>query len=722
MPRLVALVLAVCLITLAGVGVAAPPRRDHDIVPADYFSLAWVADVATSPDGSHAAWVELRWQRDDDRRNLDLWLVETKTGAIRRLTFDDAADQAPAWSGDGKWLYFLSGRKQAGAKRPPFDGKTQVWRIAADGSGLMPVTRVDGGVDAFELGEDGRTLWYTTSAEHIDEGAFSEQRRQFKTLRYGHGVRQASTLWRLDLNAWRSRKVLEDKRTIREFSVAPDGLHVALLTTPDDKLISNEGWSRVEILDVATGKTQVPDDAGWRGAAPSPYGWLEAPRWASDSRKLAFRISFDGYPGEAFVLELNKIGKVSRTTKIRRRDELTLVGTSQWQPLTDRLCFVGQRNAGQQVYCTEVRAGRQGPTEAFSAGDGVVEAFDFAGNGKDLAAIVSTRQRPGEVFWLAARANQSKRRRLSDVNPAVDTWKLPSIQAVRWRSLDGAQVEGILELPPGYKMGDAKAEKLPLVVEIHGGPTSATLQRMRFWIYGRTLFAARGWALLSVNYRGSTGYGDAFMTGLIGHENDIDVKDILSGVDHLVKQGVADPERMAVMGWSNGGYLTNCIITRTTRFKAASSGAGVFDMAMQWMTEDTPGHVINYMQGQPWRQSEAMKLASPLYAVDRVKTPTIIHVGERDARVPPQHSTGLYRALKRYLDVPTELLVYPGEPHGLGIRKHRDAKMRWDLAWFDHWVLGRGDGKPAGAAAEPVGTATPPKGAGVEPAASAKSP
>jgi dipeptidyl aminopeptidase/acylaminoacyl peptidase len=203
---------------------------------------------------------------------------------------------------------------------------------------------------------------------------------------------------------------------------------------------------------------------------------------------------------------------------------------------------------------------------------------------------------------------------------------------------------------------------------------------------------ANGYALLSPNYHGSTGYGDEFMEKLIGRENDIDVEDLLTGVRHLIDAGVADPERVGVMGWSNGGYLTNCVLTAAPElFKAASSGAGVLSQVIQWGTEDTPGHVINFMEGLPWEVPERYRAASPLFALDRVRTPTLIHVGGADPRVPPAHSRALYRALHHYLGVPCELVVYPGEPHGLTTAANRMAKIRWDLAWFDKYLLGRGD-------------------------------
>jgi dipeptidyl aminopeptidase/acylaminoacyl peptidase len=271
---------------------------------------------------------------------------------------------------------------------------------------------------------------------------------------------------------------------------------------------------------------------------------------------------------------------------------------------------------------------------------------------------------------------------LTKVNPQADRWKLPQLSVFTWKAPDGTAVEGILELPPGHKKG----QRLPLVVEIHGGPTTAAHYKLQYWIYGRTLLPAKGYALLTPNYRGSTGYGDRFTTDLLGRENDLDVKDILAGVDALVEAGIADPERLGVTGWSNGGYLTNCIISTTTRFKAAVSGAGIVDAVMEWGSNDEPAYTMVFKKGLPWSAAERYHRASPTYNLHKVRTPTLIHVGANDERCPPGHSRTLYRALKEYVKVPTELLVYPGEGHGLMKYRSRQAKLEWDLAWFERYL------------------------------------
>jgi len=276
------------------------------------------------------------------------------------------------------------------------------------------------------------------------------------------------------------------------------------------------------------------------------------------------------------------------------------------------------------------------------------------------------------------------------VNPNAHTqeWKIPKVEHITWKAPDGTEVGGILELPPDYKKGD----KLPLVVGLHGGPTTSTKAELSYDPHnGRLYFAAHGYAAFFPNYRGSTGYGDKFVTDLIGHENDIEVKDILAGIQHLIKEGIADPERIGVMGWSNGGYLTNCLITlkdSPVKFKAASSGAGILDTVAEWGFNDEPAYAMVFKKGLPWEQPDLYRKTSPTYGIGNVTTPTLIHVGANDERCPPGHSKMLYRALKEYKKVPTELIVYPNQPHGLQKLSYRKAKMEWDLAWFDKYVKG----------------------------------
>ena len=555
-----------------------------------------------------------------------------------------------------------------------------MWRVPRDGGPATPVTRVKDGVGLFDLARDAAALYYTTTEESVDK-EWDDLRKKFKDLKYGHGVTDYSRVWKLDLVAWRTKKLVDEKRVISAMSVSPDQRRIAMITTPDEELIAHEGHSRVEVFDTVTEKVTIVTGDGWRSDHPSPFGWLDTVTWSSDSAAIAFAVSFDGYPTKVYVAD-GWDGNLSHR-ELTRPDGVFVNGPSlRWRDGSHDVCFIGDERARARVFAIrDVHDGKQGASQTLTSGDVVVSAFDFGPSGDPLAIVMGTTEHTPDLFLASTSGGYQ---RLTNINPQVDTWKLPRLSIVSWEGADGAAVEGILELPPDHKPGTP----LPMIVEIHGGPTASTHYALRYWIYGRTLLAANGYAVLSPNYRGSTGYGDQFLIDLIGRENDVEVTDILRGVDAMVQRGIADPDKLGVMGWSNGGFLTNCLITTSDRFKAASSGAGVLDQVIQWGIEDTPGHVINYMQGLPWAVTDKYRAGSPLYNLHKVRTPTLIHVGEHDQRVPAAHARTLYRALRHYLKVPVELIVYPDEGHGLTTYQHRKAKMKWDLAWFARYPLG----------------------------------
>ncbi|MBU1637640.1 S9 family peptidase [bacterium] len=678
MLRLFATFCFICLL-LANPGFAA---RDHDITVDDYFTQAYINDCDLSPDGNYVVFQEMHWEGEKDSRNHDIWIVDTRSGETQRLTFDKTYDASPRFGRDSEWIYYTTS-PDFGEEAPlPYDGSTQVWRMRRDGSGAVAITREEDGIGAFELSANGKALYYTVSTEGYEED-FKELREKYDDLTYGHGKNEYTKLMKLDLVSWRTEEIYDNDRFIEDFAVSHDEKQIALITNPTELLIHNEGKSIVEILTPATGHSFTLPDNLWRADAPSPYGWLEGLVWSKDGKKLAFRCDYDGFPAELFVAHFDT--DETLVTKIVRPHEVSLGEDARmlWKGNSHDLCLgIIDHARFQLIVIPNITAAGQGKHSVMTPGDIAVETFDLADNGSSFAAI-ETSPTTGTDIYLYKSGNK---RQLTHANPQMDSWKLPQTSIVSWTAPDGQMVEGILELPPDYKEGDGP---LPLAMLIHGGPTSCEPYNFRYWIYGRTRLAARGWATLSPNYRGSTGYGDKFLTDLIGHENDIEVQDILSGVDAMVERGIADPEKLAVSGWSNGGYLTNCVITHTDRFKAASTGAGVIDMLMQWGIEDTPGHVINYMNGKyPWDGQTDYLKASPAWNMNKITTPTLIHVGAGDPRVPPAHSITLHRALKEYLNVPTELLMYPNQGHGLTKKNFRRAKIEWEDAWFNKYVLG----------------------------------
>jgi dipeptidyl aminopeptidase/acylaminoacyl peptidase len=681
MPRLVtALALALAL-ALPAAGQA--PPRTHDVTVDDYFTLAAITQVAMSPDGKQVAYAEGRWQQSTNDRKTDLWVVDVDKGRATRLTADRANDRNPKWGRHHGRLYFLGNRKREGEKHPPYDGRTQVWMAGGGLNEPQAVTRVEDGVQEFDLPAAGQSLFYTTETTATDQDDFTRLRQQFGGLEYGHGTRKVSQLWRLDLQSWRAEKLLDNQRNLREFAVTPDGKKVALITTPDERVITFEGRSRVDVFDVDSRRVTTLPDQVWRAEAPSPYAWLETPAWSTDGSRLAFNAVFDAYPAETIVTEWRD--GTPHSFPRPRGDGESLKGYGsplQWVDPHTLACLT-EKQAHSRLRLHDVDGGSR--SALWTPGPITITAFSLDAAGDRAAVLLADAEHFPDIYVLDG--PDAKPRRLTNVNPQTGTWKLPQVSTVTWEGAGGVSVEGVLQLPPDYQPG----RRVPLIVAIHGGPTTAVTANLDFNPYeGGTYLPARGYAVLLPNYRGSTGYGDKFLTDLVGRENDVDVTDILKGADALIERGIADPDRLGVMGWSNGGYLTNCLITKTTRFKAASSGAGILDTVIEWGTNDEPAYPTVFKQGFPWQRPDNYRKTSPTYDLGKVRTPTLTHVGGNDERCPPGHSRMLYRALREYVKVPTELVVYPGEPHGLTKYAHRKAKMEWDLAWFDQYVRGQG--------------------------------
>ena len=315
-----------------------------------------------------------------------------------------------------------------------------------------------------------------------------------------------------------------------------------------------------------------------------------------------------------------------------------------------------------------------------TSGDHAAASWMISTKTDSHVMTVSTPTSPGEVFTLGP--NDDKPAQVTHVGDQIArTFLLPREEKVDWKGADGVKVEGILTYPLDYQEG----KRYPLVVNTHGGPASSDKLSFSSWSHYRPVLAARGYAVLRPNYRGSTGYGNRFLRDMVGHYFHQAHLDVIAGVDYLVARGIADPDRLVKMGWSGGGHMTNKIITFTDRFKAASSGAGAGNWVSMYAQSDVRTYRTPWFGGTPWQKDAPISVYwdnSPLKDVWKVKTPTIFLVGERDVRVPMPQSVEMYRAL-RSNGVPTHLYVAPREPHGWGELRHELFKVNVELAWFE---------------------------------------
>jgi dipeptidyl aminopeptidase/acylaminoacyl peptidase len=654
-------------------------ERTHTPTVEDYFTLVTPGEIALSPDGKELAFLQVAWGDDKDTRVTTLQVADVATGKVRKLATGKVTPRAIRWSKDGKAIFYLASVEKKG---------TQVWRITADAveadrMPLRPITTVEGGLRAFDLSPDEKVIYALTDEPLVDP-TFAELRKQFSNLEYGTSGKKVSSLWRIERDTGKVEKLLDGRFYGTDFAVSPDGQRIAFITAPDDSVAAGEGRSGVAILDLKTKDLANVPDGPFRAESASKTGWLEKLAWSPSSKVLAFNAAYDGQPAEIMLVE--GFGDKLVTTKLDRPvlDGRPLQVHGYGSPLAWRdegeLCLLCDDHARSVAFSVrEIAGGKAKSWTRLTPGDVVIRTFSLAG--KKMAYILGTPTRFDDLY---VQEGAGEVRSLTTLNPQVETWQIPTAKIVKWKAKDGTDVEGILELPPDYKEG----QRVPLVVNIHGGPTTCANYALHFSPYDPGVYlTSKGYAVLSPNYRGSTGYGDTFVLALNGHENDVEVGDIIAGAEAMVNAGVADPDRLAIMGWSNGGYLTNCTITKTTMFKAAISGAGIIDHVMEWGISDEPSYPMVFKQGKtPWQARDIWLSASPLWGLGNVKTPTLIHVGGSDERCPPGHSKLLYRALKDYLNVPTELIVYPGEPHGLAKGKNRKAKMAWDLAWLDKYL------------------------------------
>jgi len=314
----------------------------------------------------------------------------------------------------------------------------------------------------------------------------------------------------------------------------------------------------------------------------------------------------------------------------------------------------------------------------------------FARKDKDTGLILinySDPHQPTDVYLGSMKTLTQKEKwlRLTEANPQVKNFALAEYENITWKSSDGQTIEGILIYPIDYEKG----KRYPLIVQVHGGPASAYVHSFS-GSYGdyANIFASNGYALFQPNYRGSSGYGEKFRMEISGNYFRQAFDDIMSGVDYLIERGIADPDKLGMMGWSAGGHWSNWTLVSTDRFKAISSGAGAVNWISLYAQTDMQDPREFYFKGTPYDNWDHYLEVSPLKYIKRAKTPTLIHCGEKDQRVPRPQSEELHMALKK-LGVPTEFIVYPNMPHGLTNARYQLVKMESEFAWFEKWIKGK---------------------------------
>lgn len=649
----------------------------------DQHRFKQIGDPQCSPDGQWVAYTVGAADLKEDKRNTDVWMVSWDGKQHVAVTSSPEPESAPRWSPDGRYLAFLSGRPGAARNKG-----SQVWILDRRGGEAQQVTDIKGRLSGYEWSPDGRMLALTIqdSDDPVpEEGKPAPKPKPIVIDRYGFKRDGAGYLWgphrsRIFLFEIASRKMealTPDKYEESQAAWSPDGKWIAFVSKRDseaDRTNNSEIW-------VVEAKA---------GALPRKLTTFAGPDtnpvWSPDSKRIAY-LQGSSPELSAYMMPRLAIVEVDGGTPRLMTAALDrAVQAPRFVPDGQAVEFLVTDD--MSVYLGRVAAGGGDPERITAQGrtlNGLTRA------GACLAVLQSTDNAPPEVYAVDGGALRA----LTHHNDALlAELEFPTTEEIRYRTKDGSEAHGILAKPVRYEQG----KKYPLLLWIHGGPNG---QDSHGFSFERQLFAASGYAVAAINYRGSAGRGQEYGKSIFGDWGNKEVIDLLAGVDHLVGQGIADPERLGVGGWSYGGILTDYLIASDTRFKAASSGAG---SALQIAMYGVDQYIYQYDNeiGPPWKNLEGwIKISYPFLRADRIKTPTLFLGGEKDFNVPIAGSEQMYQAL-RSLGVAAELVVYPGENHGITRPSFQSDRLKRYLDWYGRYLRPPG-AQPGSEKAAPSG-------------------
>ena len=683
------------VLLLAGTLLAAIPavtQENKSVITLDEFMNATeIKEAKLSPDGSAAviATVDSDWQHN--RYRSDLWIWKAKTGATLPLTRSGHA-RSPQWSPDGRYIAFLSDLALPEDKETD-DVPERLWLIAADSGESFPLYQEKLETHAFAWSADGLQIFFSC-ASPLSQSAEEARKAQWKDVIRWREQERGDLLLAMPTAAAiqqknppphpapvpdnapplppLSRTIATSDDEIKEIVPDPKGEQIAWVTDSVSHRFEDPKHNEIYLVSSAgapvrrlTNNLAIENDL----------------QWSSDSSKLFFHVgaasgAIDGpyrdVQGRLYVLDpANLAVKRLGAGFAGSFEDFTVLGDG-------RLIATGLKGTEQQLYAVD------GDRTVLLPGlPGTYAGVEMGLHTPALLVKHSTLTDPQQVFLAADPAHPERAKEISSFNMLFTQRAQPEWKTYQWKADDGAMVEGVLIYPP-HRMGEKKLRMLTL---IHGGPAEANGNYFGAdWYEWATLAAANGWLVFRPNYRGSSGYGDDFMLQIAPHLVSRPGRDILEGVDALVKDGTADADHLTVGGYSYGGYMTNWLITQTTEFKAAVTGAGAVEHAANWGNDDVSYDDAWYLGGgPPWQNPAAYQSEAALLQMYKVRTPTHIVAGNADVRVSYLEDVLLERALQQ-LQVPHSLLVFPGEGHSLEKDPwHGYIKVREELQWLDKY-------------------------------------
>ena len=628
-------------------------------------------DAQVSPDGTVVAFVIADNFRTGGASaakmpHANIYTVPVDGGATVQLTHSERSDTMPRWSPDGQLMAFLSDRE--------VDGQRQIYVLPRHGGEARKLTSINGDIPSprslspMKWSDDGLSISFLkvdgeTDADRdaketgADEIVFEEDHRYMR-------------LWTVDVKTGRTRCISPDGLQIWEAAVSPDGTHVAAIVSD----LPYEGdWylNRLVVFKVGSSQTTVLYDERRPAAKPA---------WSPDGSSVAFLTSIysdrGNDSGDLIIVPANG-GEPRNLTE----DHGVSDHYGVFHPDGDSILTATNVHGGSGISTIDVESGER--RYLWKEKKGFSNYSRSAGSDKPIyASVIDDPSSLAEVFAGRVEDGEIRWRQLTNVHADWSDLDVGETREVFWKGNDNLCIQGLLQLPPGYTEGP-----IPMVMMVHGGPTSAV--RFNYQDHHRwtKLIANSGIAVFMPNYRGSTGWGRQFAEMNIGDMGGEDFRDMQAGIDHLIEEGIADPERLGICGWSYGGFTAAWAITQTNRFKAAVMGAGIADWrAFHGRSYLHVWDAIHYDDSDPYDIKSAHARFSPINFIKNAKTPTLVLHGEDDWDVPVEQGYQFFRALKDH-GIDTRLVVYPREPHGVEEYEHQLDIARRVCQWFEKRLL-----------------------------------